>query len=94
MILAIYLENMAVDSVTGKFYDNLGAFALDRFDIKISDDGVITTDGNVSTISYRLDVKNFTKEGAIKDYINSATFRDYAKTRFWSFYKVEKLYGT
>lgn len=88
MIIAFYLEDMS-SKLLGEFFENMHDFALSKFDIKISDKGIITIDGVKNTISYNLD--SYTKEEAIDGYIGSIQFKLFVKSRFWALYKAEKI---
>lgn len=93
MIVTFYLEDMS-SKVIGQFFVNIHDFARTKFVIKVSDEGILTIDGSKHTISYKIgdDPKtSYTKGEAIKNYVNSAEFRKFVKSRFWTVYKTEKI---
>lgn len=92
MIIVFYLEDMSSKSL-GEFFDSIEEFALSKFSIKIEDNGVIYIDETKHTTTYALGSgkNHYTKEEAIKHFIHSRSFLQYAKSYFWSIYKAQKI---
>jgi hypothetical protein len=67
--------------------------AFSKFDIEISDEGTISIGDWQSSVSYRLGKKSdgYTKEEALRDFIKSANFKAFAKSRFYTVYKTKQI---
>jgi len=95
MIVAFKHEDMSPRHL-GKFYDNLASFARTEFDIKISEEGVVTIDGEVADISYRIgkegdDTTKYYNTGeALHHYYTSRQFKSHAKRHFWTVYQIKE----
>ncbi len=92
MIVVFYLENMSSKPM-GEFHENMASFARDKFNIVIDDEGHITIDGNECPTSYKLgdDANGYTKEEVFREFTRSGFFKAWAKSRFWTVYKTEKI---
>ena len=99
MLIAFYLADMS-DSPMGEFFENIEDFALNKFDIKLSEIGVVSiklkdeiyltsNEFKEAPISYSM--RSYTREEILKDFLNTEFFKSYTKSRFYTLYKAEKL---
>jgi len=86
MIVVFKHEDMS-STHQGKFYPSMAMFALDTFKILINDEGQLSIDGDISSVSYDLDV--WKKGEAINNYVNSDMFKSYARTHFYIVYLIK-----
>jgi len=94
MIVAFYLEDMSLGKSLGEFFEDLQDFANSKFDIEISDEGTISIGNWQNPTRYRIGNNpktEYTKEEALKDFIKSANFKAFAKSRFYTVYKTEQI---
>lgn len=93
MIFVIYLEDMS-STHQGQFYESMEHFGRSKFDVQLSENGVFTIDGKQAPTSYRFDENDkncFTREEAFIQFFRSPFFKSFAKSRFYTAYKTEKL---
>lgn len=87
MIVAIKHEDMSKVH-QAEFYENLSSFAAVNFQIDISDIGNVKIDGNLIPNSYNMEV--YSKGEVYSDYIASAHFKSFARSRFWTIYLIKE----
>lgn len=92
MIVAFYLADMS-QKKQGEFFESVLHFASKTFDIKISDDGILTIDGNEDSVSYSIGEKpnEYTPQEAYQDYIKTTRFMSYVKSKFYTLYTIKPL---
>ena len=95
MIVAFKHEDMGGRHL-GQFYDSLRSFAFAEFKIEISEEGIVTIDGERADISYRIGkegddtTKYYSTHEAYQHFPTSSQFKNYAKRHFWTVYQIKE----
>jgi len=81
-----------------QFWESLYDFAISKFNFDVTEKGYITWEilnsntiikNGISKGSYNM--KQYSKTEALKDFINSESFKNLATSYFYQFYKIEQI---
>lgn len=81
-----------------QFWGNLYDFAISKFNFEVTEKGYINweiinapTVNKSGTSKGSYNMEQYSKEEALKDFINTEPFKNLAKSYFYEFYKVEQI---